>query len=119
MKPLCSRCTLLSQSGVTRGGSSRGPFFLGKGLNHQGRMRGTQLCPGVVGKCGHGPADCELRVRPRLLGNLARPGHFLSFAEWESREAIERFRTRPNFAQAIAAIQEHAEFAISMLQESA
>lgn len=60
-----------------------------------------------------------LRVRPRLLRDAARPGHFLSFAEWESREAIERFRARPDFGPVISAIREHAEFQIYTLQEVA
>lgn len=60
-----------------------------------------------------------LRVRPRLLRDLARPGHFLSFAEWESREAIERFRARPDFNRVIGAIQEYAEFTIYTFQEVA
>lgn len=60
-----------------------------------------------------------LRVRPRLLRDLARPGHFLSFAEWESREAIDRFRGRPDFPGVMSAIREHAEFTIFSLQEVA
>ncbi|HEU5318100.1 MAG TPA: antibiotic biosynthesis monooxygenase [Chloroflexota bacterium] len=60
-----------------------------------------------------------LRVRPRLLGDLGRPGRFLSFAEWESREAIERFRARPDFARVMSAIREHEEFTIHTLQEVA
>lgn len=57
-----------------------------------------------------------LRVRARSRRSLARPGHFLSFAEWESREAIERFRVRPDFAQVIGAIRKHADFTIYTLQ---
>jgi len=60
-----------------------------------------------------------LRVRPRLLRDLDRPGHFLSFAEWESREAIDGFRTRPDFASVIGAIREHAEFVTYTLDEAA
>lgn len=58
-----------------------------------------------------------LRVRPRLLKDLNRPGHYLSFAEWESREAIEAFRARPDFPSAIARIREHADFTIYTLEE--
>jgi len=60
-----------------------------------------------------------LRARPRLLRDMTPPGSFRSFAEWESREAIERFRTRPDFAGAMAAIREHADFTIYTLQEIA
>ncbi|HEU5315528.1 MAG TPA: antibiotic biosynthesis monooxygenase, partial [Chloroflexota bacterium] len=72
-----------------------------------------------LGSVDMDPPIDGLRVRPRLLRDLSRPGHFLSFAEWESREAIERFRTRPDFARVIGAIREHAEFTIYTLQEVA
>ena len=58
-----------------------------------------------------------LKVRPRLLKDFNRPGHYLSFAEWESREAIEAFRVRPDFPSAIARIREHADFTIYTLEE--
>ena len=58
-----------------------------------------------------------LKVRPRLLKDLNRPGHYLSVAEWESREAIEAFRARPDFPPAIARIRAHADFTIYTLAE--
>ena len=58
-----------------------------------------------------------LKVRPRLLKDLNRPGHYLSFAEWDSREAIEAFRSRPDFPSAIARIREHADFTIYTFEE--
>ncbi len=72
-----------------------------------------------LGSVDMDPPIDGLRVRPRLLRDMTRPGSFRSFAEWESREAIERFRTRPDFAGAMAAIREHADFTIYTLQEIA
>lgn len=57
-----------------------------------------------------------LKVRPRLLEDLDRPGHYLSFAEWESREAIDAFRSRSDFPAVIGRIKEHADFKIYTLQ---
>jgi len=57
-----------------------------------------------------------LKVRPRLLKDLNRPGHYLSFAEWESLEAIDGFRSRPDFPVAIGRIREHAELTIYTLE---
>jgi heme-degrading monooxygenase HmoA len=63
------------------------------------------------------PPIAGLRVRPRLLKDLDHEGHYLSFAEWESHEAIDAFRSRPDFPGAIAGIREHADFTIFTLQE--
>lgn len=57
-----------------------------------------------------------LKVRPRLLKDLDRPGHFMSFAEWESREAIDAFRNRADFPDVIGRIREHADFTIHTLE---
>jgi heme-degrading monooxygenase HmoA len=57
-----------------------------------------------------------LNVQPRLLKDLNRPGHYLSFAEWESREAIYAFRSRPDFQAVIGRIREHADFTIYTLE---
>jgi hypothetical protein len=38
---------------------------------------------------------------PILLRDLDRPGRFLSFAEFETREPIDAFRSRPDFPQMI------------------
>lgn len=57
-----------------------------------------------------------LKVRPRLLKDLDRPGHYLSFAEWESREAIDAFRSRSDFPGVIGRIKEHADFMIYTLE---
>lgn len=58
-----------------------------------------------------------LKVRPRLLKDMNRPGHYLSFAEWEGREAIDTFRSRPDFPAVIGGIREHAEFTIYTLAQ--
>ncbi len=63
------------------------------------------------------PPILGLKVRPRLLKDLNRSGHYRSFAEWESREAIEAFRARPDFPVAMARIREHADFTIYTLEE--
>ena len=57
-----------------------------------------------------------LTVRPRLLKDLNSPGHYLSFAEWDSREAIDAFRSRPDFPDAMGRIREHADFTIYSLE---
>lgn len=59
-----------------------------------------------------------LKVRPRLLKDLDRPGHYFSFAEWESREAIDTFRARPDFPEVIGRIREHADFTIFTLESA-
>jgi quinol monooxygenase YgiN len=50
-----------------------------------------------------------LLQRPRLLRDLSQPGSYLSYAVWESREAIEEFRSRPDFPAMIARIKEHLD----------
>jgi heme-degrading monooxygenase HmoA len=60
-----------------------------------------------------------LVARPRLLRDLNRPGRFLSFAEWESHEAIKEFRSRPDFPTMIGRIREHADFEIFTLEHVA
>ncbi|MDQ0673645.1 quinol monooxygenase YgiN [Pseudarthrobacter siccitolerans] len=50
-----------------------------------------------------------LLQRPRLLRDLKQPGSYLSYAVWESREAIDEFRSRPDFPAMIARMQEHLD----------
>jgi heme-degrading monooxygenase HmoA len=50
-----------------------------------------------------------LLQRPRLLRDLSQPGSYLSYAVWESREAIDEFRTRPDFPSMIARMKEHLD----------
>jgi len=50
-----------------------------------------------------------LLQRPRLLRDLRQPGSYLSYAVWESREAIEEFRSRPDFPAMIARMKEHLD----------
>ena len=47
--------------------------------------------------------------RPQLFENLKSPGHYRSYAEWESEEAVDEFRSRPDFGAMIAAMEEHLE----------
>ena len=69
-----------------------------------------------LGSVDMDPPIQGLKVRPRLLKDLNRPGHYLSFAEWESLEAIHAFRSRPDFPAAIARIREQADFTIYTLE---
>jgi heme-degrading monooxygenase HmoA len=50
-----------------------------------------------------------LLQRPRLLRDLSQPRSYLSYAVWESREAIEEFRSRPDFPPMIARMKEHLD----------
>ena len=50
-----------------------------------------------------------LLQRPRLLRDLGQPGSYLSYAVWESREAIDEFRARTDFAAMIARMKEHLD----------
>ncbi|WP_083266435.1 antibiotic biosynthesis monooxygenase family protein [Arthrobacter sp. U41] len=50
-----------------------------------------------------------LLQRPRLLRDLNQPSSYLSYAVWESREAIEEFRSRPDFQAMIARMKEHLD----------
>ncbi|MEO8282591.1 MAG: antibiotic biosynthesis monooxygenase family protein [Pseudarthrobacter sp.] len=55
------------------------------------------------------PAIRGLLERPRLLRDLAQPRSYLSYAVWESREAIDQFRSRPDFPAMIARMKEHLD----------
>lgn len=46
---------------------------------------------------------------PRLLRDLHTPGRFVSFAEFDSLEAIEEFRSRPDFGTLVGAMREHLD----------
>ena len=46
---------------------------------------------------------------PRLLRDLHPPGRYLSFAEFESLEAIDEFRSRPDFDELVGAMREHLD----------
>lgn len=46
---------------------------------------------------------------PRLLQDLQTPRRYVSFAEFDSLEAIEEFRSRPDFGSLIDAMREHLE----------
>ena len=50
-----------------------------------------------------------LLQRPRLLRDLGHPRSYLSYAVWESREAIDEFRARPDFPAMIARMKEHLD----------
>lgn len=50
-----------------------------------------------------------LLQRPRLLRDLSEPRSYLSYAVWESREAIEEFRSRPDFPAMIARMKVHLD----------
>jgi len=45
----------------------------------------------------------------RLLRDLERPGRFMSFAPWESFDAQEAWRQRPEFAERIGRARAHCE----------
>jgi heme-degrading monooxygenase HmoA len=47
--------------------------------------------------------------RPRLLQDLSDRHLFLSYAVWDSREAIHQFRSRPDFPEMIARMREHLD----------
>jgi heme-degrading monooxygenase HmoA len=47
--------------------------------------------------------------RPRLLQDLNDPHLYLSYAVWDSREAIDAFRSRPDFAVMIERMREHLD----------
>jgi heme-degrading monooxygenase HmoA len=47
--------------------------------------------------------------RPRLLQDLQDPHLYLSYAVWDSREAIDEFRSRPDFAAMIDRMREHLD----------
>ena len=47
--------------------------------------------------------------RPRLLQDLSDRHLFLSYAVWDSREAIDEFRSRPDFPEMIARMREHLD----------
>jgi heme-degrading monooxygenase HmoA len=47
----------------------------------------------------------------RLTQDLSDPQRYLSFAPWESVDALHAWRSNPEFPQRMAAVQEHvAEF---------
>jgi heme-degrading monooxygenase HmoA len=47
----------------------------------------------------------------RLTRDLRVPSRYLSFAPWESADALHAWRSNPEFSQRMAAVQEHvAEF---------
>src|SRR4029453_6494953 len=47
----------------------------------------------------------------RLTRDLSEPGRYLSFAPWESPEAMQAWRSAPEFPERLAAVREHvAEF---------
>lgn len=50
-----------------------------------------------------------LLQRPRLLRELGQHLSYLSYAVWESREAIEEFRARPDFQAMITRMKEHLD----------
>lgn len=50
-----------------------------------------------------------LLQRPRLLRDLGQPRSYLSYAVWESRDAIEEFRSRTDFPAMIARMKEHLD----------
>jgi heme-degrading monooxygenase HmoA len=55
---------------------------------------------------------------PRLLRDLDRPEHYISFAEWPSEEALQEWRSRPELPQLLASFREHLdEMAILTLEE--
>jgi len=43
----------------------------------------------------------------RLIRNLSEPRRYLSFAPWESAEAMQAWKSNPEFRQRMAAVQEH------------
>jgi heme-degrading monooxygenase HmoA len=48
-----------------------------------------------------------LLQRPILLRDLKTEGRFVSFGEWESLEAIDVFRHRPDWQAMVGAMREH------------
>ncbi len=59
-----------------------------------------------------------VRTRPRLLRDLRTTSRFVSFAEFESLEAIEEFRSRPDFDELVGAMREHLDdLKISTLEQ--
>jgi heme-degrading monooxygenase HmoA len=50
----------------------------------------------------------------RLTKDLSEPGRFMSFAPWESAEAMHQWKNDPAFRERMGAVQAHvAEFAPS------
>jgi heme-degrading monooxygenase HmoA len=43
----------------------------------------------------------------RLTRHVGQPHRYLSFAPWESADALEAWRSNPEFSQRIAAVREH------------
>ncbi|MCA1708602.1 MAG: antibiotic biosynthesis monooxygenase [Actinobacteria bacterium] len=50
-----------------------------------------------------------LLKRPQLFEDVEHPRHYRSYAEWESLDAIQEFRSRPDFRQMLQAMREHLE----------
>lgn len=50
-----------------------------------------------------------LLKRPQLFEDVEQPGHYKSYAEWESLEAIDEFRARPDFPEMLQAMRDHLE----------
>ncbi len=53
----------------------------------------------------------------RLTRDLSDPQRFLSFAPWESAEAMQAWKSAPEFPERMAAVQKHvAEFTPSEME---
>src|SRR5262245_9631706 len=47
----------------------------------------------------------------RLVRDLDKPGHYVSFAPWDSVDAMHGWKSAPEFREKMGAVQEHvAEF---------
>jgi heme-degrading monooxygenase HmoA len=69
----------------------------------------TEFAKWVSDQSGAGPV--------RLTRDLADPGRFLSFAPWESMEAMQDWKASPEFKEHMGQVQAHvAEFAPSELE---
>src|SRR5262245_17913393 len=56
----------------------------------------------------------------RLTKDLDSPGHYLSFAPWESRDQMDAWKSSPEFAERMGKVQAHvAEFKPSELELAA
>lgn len=45
----------------------------------------------------------------RLARDLRNPGHFVSFAAWESIEAIRAWKSSPEFKERMGRVQQHVD----------
>ena len=48
-------------------------------------------------------------ISMRLIRDSSNPGHFVSYGEWESEQAVKEWRNTPAFAEEIAKVRAHCD----------